>query len=57
MSVAAAHVRLICVLDTTVGTGVPGAVGACVSGAAWVVAVAVAEYALKLFAASRARTR
>ena len=57
LSVAAAHVRLICVLETTFGSGVPGAVGGVVSGAAWVVALATAEYGPRLLAASVARTR
>jgi hypothetical protein len=43
LSVAAAQVRLICVVETTFGTGVPGAVGGCVSGGAGVVALAVVE--------------
>ena len=57
MSVAAGQVRSICVWLITLGTGVPGAVGACVSGGACVVALAVAEYALRFEAASVARTR
>ena len=44
-------------LDTTIGTGVPGAVGDWLSGGTCVVALATAEYAPRLPAASVARTR
>jgi hypothetical protein len=57
LSVEAAQLKLICVLLATTGTGVPGAVGACVSGAAGVVALATPEYALRFGTASVARTR
>ncbi len=57
LSLDAAQLRSICVLLITAGTGVPGAVGACVSGAAEVDAVATAEYALRFGTASLARTR
>ena len=57
LSVAAVHARLIWLLLAAVAVRFDGAVGACVSGAAGVVAVAVLEYALTLLAASVARTR
>jgi len=45
-------------VDILMGTsGVPGAVGGCVSGSVWVVALAVPEYGPRLLAASEARTR
>ena len=57
LSVDAVQLRLIWVADAAVAVSLPGAVGACVSGAAGVVAVAVFEYPLRLLAASVARTR
>ena len=57
MSVDAVHTRLICVLDTAVADRFPGTVGAVISGAAGVVALAVLEYELRFGTASCARTR
>ena len=57
LSVDAPQPRLIWVLLTTAAVSPVGAVGACVSGAAGVVALATFEYALTFPAASAARTR
>ena len=57
LSVDAVHVRLIWLVETAVPLSPEGAVGACVSGAACVVALAVFEYVLRFPAASAARTR
>jgi len=57
LSVEAVQLKLICVLDAGVAPNPEGALGAVVSGGACVVALAVFEYALKLLAASVARTR
>jgi hypothetical protein len=57
LSVDAVQAKLICVEDAAVAISPLGADGAVVSAPAGVVADAVAEYALKLPAASVARTR
>jgi len=57
LSVEAVHDKLICVVDAAVAVRFVGAVGGVVSVAAGVVALDVFEYALKLPAASVARTR
>jgi hypothetical protein len=57
LSVEAVQERLICVLEAAVAAKFVGALGGVVSGAAFVEAVAVEEKALRLAAASVARTR
>ena len=57
LSVAAVQLTLICVLEAALAARLLGAVGALVSGAAGVVADAIAEYGPRLPAASTARTR
>jgi hypothetical protein len=57
LSVEAVQVNPICVLDDAVAARLAGALGAVVSGAVLVVADDTFEYALKLLAASVARTR
>jgi len=56
LSVEAVQLRLIWVAPAAVAVSPVGAVGGVVSGAAGVVAVAIAEYGLRLTAASAART-
>ena len=55
--VEAVQLRLICVLEATVAPNPLGAVGACVSGAACVVALTMLEYPLRLGTASTACSR
>jgi hypothetical protein len=57
LSVDAVQVSPICVLDEAVATRLLGAVGACVSAAALVLADATFEYPPRFPAASAARTR
>ena len=57
MSVEAVHTRFICDAEAAVAVKLVGAVGGVVSGGAGVLALAVLEYALRLLAASVARTR
>ena len=57
MSVDAVQLRLICVVEVALAVRLVGALGGVVSGGVWVVAAAVLESLLKLFAASVARTR
>jgi len=56
LSVDAVHVRFICVDDIAVAFSPVGTVGACVSGAACVVADTVADFADVFPAASKAET-
>ena len=57
LSVDAPQLRLIWLALAAVAVSAPGAVGGCVSEPAGVVALAMGEYPLKLFAASTARAR